>query len=304
MVGSQMKKISFVILHYITINDTNKCVQSIRNNIDTTNYSIVIVDNGSTNNSGEVLKEMYANEENIYVITNEGNLGFANGNNIGITFSREKLKADFVCCLNSDTEIMDCDFYSKVMSEYDENYTAVIGPQILDKNKKEYKYRQNIKTCEEYIKELEEYSKLSFVYSKALKSYLRNFSIKTGFLKKFYSRRDIAIYKDIVMPQCRTENVKLHGCCLVFTPLFFSKLYGFDNRTFLYREEELLYLNLKKNGLKSVYLPNISIIHYEDGATNSILPTPFKKWKFVQEQQEKSLVVLIKTIQACDWLKQ
>ena len=45
--------VGFVILNYKTYQDTIKCVQSIVNTIDTDNYFIVIVDNGSDNESLE-----------------------------------------------------------------------------------------------------------------------------------------------------------------------------------------------------------------------------------------------------------
>lgn len=38
----------------------------------------------------------------------------------------------------------------------------------------------------------------------------------------------------------------------------------------MFREEELLYLSLKKKNLISVYCPAISIRHLEDAATNSV----------------------------------
>ena len=55
-------KISYVILHYNTIEDTKKCIDSVLNiskNTKQIDISIVIVDNYSTNGSGEKLKELY-----------------------------------------------------------------------------------------------------------------------------------------------------------------------------------------------------------------------------------------------------
>ena len=45
------KKFVFVILHYYTIEDTKKCVESIFRNGEQQNIDIVIVDNASSNNN-------------------------------------------------------------------------------------------------------------------------------------------------------------------------------------------------------------------------------------------------------------
>ena len=54
-----MKKIVFLILHYINITETQKCVETIKKIIEYKNYEIVIVDNGSKNDTGEYLKNKY-----------------------------------------------------------------------------------------------------------------------------------------------------------------------------------------------------------------------------------------------------
>ena len=66
----------------------------------------------------------------------------------------------------------------------------------------------------------------------------------------------------------RKEDVVLHGCCLIFTEEYINKFDGLEELTFLYGEEEILYLRLKENNLLSVYNPSIMIHHSEDGATN------------------------------------
>ena len=45
---------------------------------------------------------------------------------------------------------------------------------------------------------------------------------------------------------------------------------AFNPKTFLYKEEELLYLRCKKADLKIVYNPKLIIKHLEDAATNSV----------------------------------
>ena len=53
--------VCYVILHYKNIDDTIKCVESLKNTAD---YSsrYIIVDNGSGDGSGEKLRQLYRND--------------------------------------------------------------------------------------------------------------------------------------------------------------------------------------------------------------------------------------------------
>ena len=60
-----MVKYCFIILHYLTIEDTIACVNSIKSlEINCEQVSIVIVDNASSNGTGKVISEKYKNERN------------------------------------------------------------------------------------------------------------------------------------------------------------------------------------------------------------------------------------------------
>ena len=59
-----MKNIAFVILHYITYDDTIECVKSILNNRNLSkNSRIVVVDNGSPNESYRILEQEFQKDE-------------------------------------------------------------------------------------------------------------------------------------------------------------------------------------------------------------------------------------------------
>ena len=74
--------VSFVILHYMALEETIQCVESIRNNIDG-DKKIVIVDNFSPNGTFKDLKVRYEKEPDVEVLETGSNLGFAKGNNFG-----------------------------------------------------------------------------------------------------------------------------------------------------------------------------------------------------------------------------
>ena len=86
MIFMQKKKIVYLILHYLTYDETIKCVDSIKSYNKNNDYEIVIVDNGSNNRTGERLLNDYKKEKNVHIIISKENLGFARGNNLGFKY--------------------------------------------------------------------------------------------------------------------------------------------------------------------------------------------------------------------------
>ena len=97
-----MKKVFLIILNWNGGEMTVNCLRSLEG-IETRemDVKVVVVDNGSTDNSVERIKERY---KDIKILRNRENLGFAEGNNVGIRYAL-KIGADFVCLLNNDTRV-------------------------------------------------------------------------------------------------------------------------------------------------------------------------------------------------------
>ena len=119
----------FVILHYNTIDETINCINSIKNKVRG-KKKIIIVDNCSPNNSGIKLKEKYKDDNEISVIINKENLGFAKGNNVGFKYSL-KFDPDYICILNNDVELVNDNFDDLVEKCYEEENFAVLSPDIF-----------------------------------------------------------------------------------------------------------------------------------------------------------------------------
>jgi len=88
--------VSVVIVNWNGRAHLERCLTALsRQTLD--HFEIVVVDNGSTDGSAEMVRERFPE---VRVIRNPGNLGFAAGNNAGIAAS----VAPFVATLNNDTE--------------------------------------------------------------------------------------------------------------------------------------------------------------------------------------------------------
>ena len=128
------KKFVFIILHYNTLNDTIKCINSILKYKEKYDVKIIVIDNGSANKSGIELKKIYKDNKDIIIKLLSRNLGFSAGNNIGYEIAKKELKADFIIMCNNDTYLLQNNFLKKVIDEYNNSNFAVLGPQILLKN--------------------------------------------------------------------------------------------------------------------------------------------------------------------------
>ncbi len=92
-----MKQLSIVLVNYRAWSDTLACIASLRN-LDYSPVEIIVVENGSEDDSWERLRGVEA----IRLIKVERNLGFAGGCNVGLRAARDG-GAEFVWLLNNDT---------------------------------------------------------------------------------------------------------------------------------------------------------------------------------------------------------
>jgi len=88
-----------VVLNWNGWRDTVACIGALRKSTYS-QLKVVVVDNGSTNNSVAEIRTAYPD---LIVLESVTNLGFAGGNNIGIRHALAQ-GADFVWLLNNDTE--------------------------------------------------------------------------------------------------------------------------------------------------------------------------------------------------------
>lgn len=263
-------KMGFVILHYKAKEITIQAVDAIQSICpDSTQFKIVIVDNGSPDGSGEELKKRYSEDNQITMLLSRDNLGFAKGNNLGYAYAKNTLQCEYICVMNNDVIISQREFVDMVETEFANSSFAVLGPHITLKDGSENVIAFDMPTRKELIRDRKRY--IHFV--KHMKSSLNRMwhYIDCGWnLFILETRKLLHRGAEVMNPQERYENRRLHGCCLVFSPIYIE---AFDDAflpiTFMYREEELLYLRVCKHGMKMVYNPELKVLHLEDMSTNS-----------------------------------
>lgn len=98
-------KVFILLLNWNNINETLECLESLKK-IEYSDFEIIIVDNGSQDNSFEKLSQFKEsnNQFHIKILKNSENLGFGGGNNTGIDYAYRN-NADYVLILNNDTVV-------------------------------------------------------------------------------------------------------------------------------------------------------------------------------------------------------
>lgn len=292
---------TFVILHYLTYEDTYECVDSILNNVLNEDYKILIVDNGSYNNSGQLLHDKYDMNSKVFIIDSIINLGFAKGNNLGYSYAKNVLNTDFVIMINNDTLIKQSDFLSKVSNIYAEQKFDILGPDIISliDYKHQNPYGVNMKTyTDKSIRKmiLKRYRNiiLSYFYLYDLYILLNKTFIKNLFKKFLKFKKKNKQDKHIFNIQ--QVNIKLHGSCIIFSPNYIRKYKGLYDKTFMYMEEDILFYIAQKEKLKLLYSPQIEIFHKEDSSTNALLNSNRKKRIFIYKHEIHSAKEFLKII--------
>jgi GT2 family glycosyltransferase len=271
----------FVILNYLSFEDSVNAVNSILNIRTKFNESILIyvVDNHSSQLILNSLTDALKSIPNLKIIVNDINIGFARGQNVGIEAA---LKDDckFITCLNNDVTITSKDYIELLNDTYGTQGSAIIGPMIMTSsgvNQNPFLLSPPTVNQIEYRKKL-----YTTTFGK--------FKFWTMHLKNYF------FAKSLHEPTHQTKNIDegtyyaLHGAIFALTPTFFKYYNGLDPNTFLYGEELILAAMLESHGMTAYYQPNIQATHEEDVATNLLLSSnKLKKYIFCLKHEYNSI---------------
>ena len=279
-----MMRFCFVVLHYKTAEDTIECIKSIHNLEDES--FIVVVDNASNNGSIEKVEEFFQGYNNIHVIKNERNLGFAEGNNVGFDYAKNKINSEFIAVLNNDIIIRDEKFIKKIEQLYDNTKFDLAGPDIesLADHGHQNPILNTVMSIKDVDKEILRYSILKIIN-------------RTGLYDKIKRGKSVRKNKPTEKTQKQMINVTLHGAFVIFSKNYIdNEKYCFRAGTFLYMEEAILYRYCMLRNYKTVYNPSVTVYHKEDSSTSSLFLASRDKRDFIFSNMIKSLRVYKKIL--------
>lgn len=247
--------VSFVLLQYNQYEFTRSAVESILRLEAPCRIDVVVVDNGSSAPGREKLEADYTSNPSIHFVSTGSNLGFARGNNYGYDYARKTLRSHFVIVANNDVTWPDAKTVSKLISFYESNHYALLGPNIEARQGDRVVYQNPMKRS---LRTKREAQRALKVYKRMLDNVGKTALKPTRIVGSHRKTKRIV-----------EGDIMLHGSAYILSPAFV--LYRdrlFDERTFLYGEESLLALNAIGEGYKMAYAPHILAMHHAKASTN------------------------------------
>ena len=233
--------IAVIIVNWNGKDDTVRCVESLQKiNLMGNTLSIIVVDNGSTNDSVAVIKKSFPE---ISIIETGKNSGFTGGNNIGIQKAIE-IRADLIWLLNNDT-LVDRQVLS-FASVFDDFSVGACGSKIYFAPGHEFhhdRYKEN------------ERGRV-FWYAGGLVDWNNLYASHRG-----VDEVDHGQYDKII------ETPFITGCSFVVRNEVIKQIGMLDDKYFLYLEDLDWNIRIQKAGYKTMYFPKSIVWHVNAGSS-------------------------------------
>ena len=264
-----VQEIIFLILNYNSYELTKNCVNSLKE--ISPYFNILIVDNDSTDNSYDILNNTYIEDNNIYLLKSNSNVGYANGNNLGLRYITEKFNMKYVVVMNPDIVVLNIEMIESLYSFLEKyNDYAIVSCQSIFNN------------C------WRGFSDFGWKYPSK-----KNLFWSGTLVGKIISKKINESYSEIQF----IENSKVATVDVVSGCFFMARLEDlervdfFDSRTFLYYEENILSRRLFSINKKEAIMINQFFYHNHQFKDNYLID--YKKRLFDRKCFHDSKMVYI-----------
>lgn len=231
-------QLSVIILNYNVRYFLEQCVISVQKALESIDGEIIVVDNHSMDDSCEMIRN---NFPNVKLISNNQNLGFPKGNNLGVSMA----KGEYICILNPDTVVAE-DTFTKVLEfAKAQKNLGIVGCKLIDG-------RGN------FLPESKRGVPTPWVAFTKIANLYKIFP-NTSLFTKYYAQH-ISAY------QTGAVDV-LVGAFMIMKRELYLQVGGFDEACFMYSDDIDLSYSVKKLGLENYYFADTAIIHYKGEST-------------------------------------
>ena len=234
-IGETMEKkdVSIILVNYKTKDLTRNCINSIVEKTQNLSYEIFVVDNDSQDGTCEMIKTEFPW---VKLIENPKNSGFGAANNLAIRQSSSK----YVFLLNTDTILVNnaikilCDFM-------DSNITVgACGANLYDEN----------------MEHVHSYG----VFPTVKRQFLKTFMLRWFFPKELRAMKD----KGLNEKNSLKSVDYITGADVMIKKSVLDEVGIFNERFFMYFEENELQFRIRKAGYEIFINPEAKIIHLHD----------------------------------------
>jgi len=224
-------KLSIVIICWNDLRVIGNCLHSIYSSACSSEFEVIVSDNGSTDGSVDFIRENYPNA---HVLQNGANLGFAKGNNAGIRESH----GQYVLILNPDTIVHESSL-DKLVEFADRHPEAgAFGCRVLNPDG-------------------------SYQVSARLFPTIWRYWLAALYLRRLASISNV--FAADMYPGWRGDTERAvdwqSGCCVMFRGDLLKELGGFDEQFFYHFEEVDLCRRVRNAGYSILFTPGATITH-------------------------------------------
>lgn len=232
--------VSIVVLNWNGYEDTRECVESV-SDITYDEYQLLVVDNNSSGDDVQKLRDEFGTNDRVTIIENEENLGFAEGNNVGIRYGINQLDTDYVLLLNNDTTVEPGFLDILVRETESRDDVAVSGPVSLF-----YDDRETVQTA----------------------------GIEDTHWRELIRKAPwVDVYRGDPVSELRDEPYtvdKVMGCAFMMNADCITELGGLDANFFIVHEESDWCERAQKKGYSCLVVPSSRIYHKLSQTTSTV----------------------------------
>lgn len=269
-------KYAVIILNYKTHKDVIQAVKCVYENAEDS-FGIVIVDNDS--DEDQYLIQLQNDKTKILFL--HENMGYARGNNKGAEHVLSLWNPKYLVFMNPDVLIDKKGTIENTIQEA-EKHCAIGGQPLVNTIGNNWPPNKQVN-----IRRVRNYSDILVSSSIILKSIFRR-----KFERTIYGEK---------MPYNNCVRYEVpSGAFFIIEAKCFKDVGGFDERTFLYNEEEILGYKLKKRNQFFVLNPNYIVRHMQGistGAHGGIIN------RFSMKCERDSLNIYMREYLRCGWIK-
>lgn len=244
-------KVGMVIVNYNDYETTLKLVDNVINYKSL--VEVVVVDNASTDNSVKVLKKV--KNDKLTILEAKENKGYSAGLNIGAKYLIDKYKHLNIIFSNADI-IVPSEGVIKDLNTVVSNQNVVVAPVIKEKDG----------VSRGWINP----------------SPLREVLLNIPFFHRFFHKKIEYKEEHYKKPFSKVDVVS--GCFFMVNAEHLKKIDYFDEKVFLYYEENILSVKTKRENKSIILDNNVSVIHNHSISVDKSVKR-LKKYKLQKQSQ-------------------
>jgi GT2 family glycosyltransferase len=231
-------QLSVIILNYNVRYFLEQCVLSVLNALETIEGEIIVIDNNSSDDSCEMMKQRFPN---VKLIQNDENIGFPKGNNIGVSQG----KGEYICILNPDTVVAEDTFVKVLAFAQKQSDLGILGCKLID-------------GVGNFLPESKRGVPTPWVA----------FTKITGLYKFLPASEIFGKYYAQHLNENQTGKVDiLVGAFMLMKRDLYLEARGFDEDCFMYSDDIDLSFRVLKAGKSNYYFHETTVIHYKGEST-------------------------------------